>query len=529
MAELWNILYGGELKSLSAWALNDLVRTLVNQNTDTVAMVADGQAFDADEQFAYGETVKIFRGAPNATKWFQGKVIKTPRYGVWNEERVSYVVAGPWYDLERITFMQDWQVWEGAALATRSKSRVILGHDGSDVSTAVSVKEVLEEIFDYAIAAGADFQVGTIDPTFKVWWEDLVDVKCAEAVRSMLRLIPEAVTVFDYSTTPPTLHVRLRANLPTVGLAVASGQPTTLCSITPRYDMVVPAVVLHYEQRVVVTDGTNQITYESLSTEKHPSGATGKEPGALVATVRLRDAQFVGQTIKTEALPADLNSEPFWMSKLPFLLEVSDLVITGGSKSGDAALLYELIEGAIPDWLVFDATDNPTGVKVDRVVITAEASYRVGSGSSAQIVSGELLSVVLTAVDVDAAAGKTYAPPEPDSDKVEQPPAGLALQLYNTLSALKWEGEVHTVVAEVDSSAVVGKLLNFSDARDEWKTMNALIQETTERIDDGFTRIKFGPPRHLSPQDLQALLSANRRRRVADNFLRRATGKTYGP
>ena len=61
----------------------------------------------------------------------------------------------------------------------------------------------------------------------------------------------------------------------------------------------------------------------------------------------------------------------------------------------------------------------------------------------------------------------------------------------------------------------LGNALNLTGGRTEWASMAAPVQTVTESVDEGRTEIGFGPPAHLSPQDLVELLRGTRRRRAS--------------
>lgn len=91
-------------------------------------------------------------------------------------------------------------------------------------------------------------------------------------------------------------------------------------------------------------------------------------------------------------------------------------------------------------------------------------------------------------------------------------PSGLAAHLYGALSVLQWEGEV--VVREDDCTGVVvpGVVLNLADGRAEWETMGATVQELTEALLVGDTRIGFGPAAHLGTDELLDIVRQSRAR-----------------
>ena len=70
-------------------------------------------------------------------------------------------------------------------------------------------------------AAPAPFQIGTVTPALVPPFKEVRDITCAEVIHQMLRWSPDAVTWFDYTTSPPTFHCNVRANLATVNVDVS--------------------------------------------------------------------------------------------------------------------------------------------------------------------------------------------------------------------------------------------------------------------------------------------------------------------
>jgi hypothetical protein len=61
-----------------------------------------------------------------------------------------------------------------------------------------------------------------------------------------------------------------------------------------------------------------------------------------------------------------------------------------------------------------------------------------------------------------------------------------------------------------------------------WESMNAPVQDVTERIETGQTRITLGPARHLGATDLIELTRSNRHRSSVRNSVARSTGEAEG-
>lgn len=68
----------------------------------------------------------------------------------------------------------------------------------------------------------------------------------------------------------------------------------------------------------------------------------------------------------------------------------------------------------------------------------------------------------------------------------------LAHWLYDQFSYLHYDGDLLLTEAELTTDRFTGKLLNISDGRSEWATMDALIQRVTSDPQTGSVRIGFG-------------------------------------
>jgi hypothetical protein len=56
----------------------------------------------------------------------------------------------------------------------------------------------------------------------------------------------------------------------------------------------------------------------------------------------------------------------------------------------------------------------------------------------------------------------------------------------------------------------LGNVLNVTGGRAEWAGMNASIQTVEEDIDNGVTRVTFGPPAHLNIPSVIEMLRTGR-------------------
>ena len=499
---------GLDERPLDQWGLASPQITRISQAPDTLSLTEPGGAYDAPPLWAFDDTLRLKR---DGVVVFSGRVGSPARSGSERGESRSYTVLGPWSWLDQIVYQQLWQTTNGASatLTPERRSRIIVGQDdaGAKRDTAAEIVAAVQ----WAIDNGAAIAIGTIDAGVTIPYQELVDVTCAELIRACLRWTPDAQAWWDYATTPhPTLHIRRRANLAPATLAL---DPTIAgdLDIRSRDELRVPAVVLKYEQAHTV-DGE---TYTTTAIDKYPPAATGAEPRALVATIDLAGsaASTEEQKIQREAIIAAAKS--FWKKHVPALAAYADANLTiANATVTDAAgapstLDQYLLEGAVNDWMGVDAAE---------VTVSCQITY---NGSAFPQFTATPFSVTLTATN----ATKDRYTRLVSFDAAEEVPAGLAAALYEALSFQHWQGEVGFVEAEVSGLCHPGNTLRLTGGLAAWATMDAMVQQVIEDIDTGSTRIVFGPPEHLGPQDLIAQLRANRGARASWRRSERATAK----
>ncbi|MDD5676579.1 MAG: hypothetical protein PHW60_01130 [Kiritimatiellae bacterium] len=553
----WLLTYNGTTKSFAEWGLSNLRRSRVSQAEDTVSFTAPG-LYDAAELFPYGSTITLSYKNDSSgavAPWFYGRVVQVPRSGSGTEESMDYELAGPWWFLDNLVYQQIWSAGMRPQPYTLAedevklgeetigetpdevvydligvyKSRVILGQDPA--GDPRSSGEVITDVINYAIASGAPIQLDPedpIEPDLEIPFDEQQDITCAEAIRRMLRWSPDAVTWFDYSTTPyPTFHCARRSALESLSLALQPSSGSQISNnqisnlqVIPRSDLIVPAVVLKFEQTNTI-DGTE---YESIVIDKFPLAATGREFAALTATLQLAgfQANYVTQKVVSTLIP--LIEDSFWTAHDPTYLTTGTQVsaVIGSSIKSATPYDYELKEGQIQDWM--------TGKHAREVTYTAQVRTTTFDTDLTTKLKEEIRSVSCTIITTDAVSN-TYTQLA-SLVTGESIPVGLAKALYDSLHPLQYEGSVTLTEEECCSTvatalrAASGFVLNLTGGLTSWETMNALIQKVDEDVDSGRTTISFGPAEQLSPQDLVERLRANRGRGVAFSFIKRTTGES---
>ena len=144
------------------------------------------------------------------TTVFRGNVsTRTEQHGGGPLNSIEDVtVEGPWGDMERMVYRQAWAV---SGNTTFSTSRVVLNTDPSGNGQSVTAQ--LKDIANYA-KTDCGFQVATSPDSISAGVQilppdEVRNITCAAAISRTLRFFPKTVCRFDYSTTPPTLHVEI--------------------------------------------------------------------------------------------------------------------------------------------------------------------------------------------------------------------------------------------------------------------------------------------------------------------------------
>lgn len=479
---------------IASAGISNLRLTFRSRAADTAEFDVAGD-YDGNPAYAYNAEITIALGGD--TK-FRGRIATIPRQGSGTEEYIRYVAKGPWADLERAMYTQTFKA--GASSLDSIETRCILGIGvaGSPARLApVSYNDQIDDIIASAHSRGAHLTAGDIDVSARTMPADeQVDLTCAAALERCLSWFPDTVSWFDYSATPPTLHIKRCSDLDPESISALEAESI---SITPRNDLVVPGVRIIYEH----TTSTDSDGYRTTSVDED---GNPDDLGAIVHTVQLDGGSMSTEweKIESEALPASLTSDDakaWWLEKIPELAGWSDITLHDPctpypprAASGDT-LDRELISGTIQPWMTEDHAEQHT--------LTVQADYTLGGVEYVN----QTLSVTLTLTDASGLRNHqtgTYSQPVPAN--------GLAAEIYAAHSVLHYEGSITYVQATPDFAISPGNKLNITDGRSEWAAMNAVVQSVQVSVDSGSTTIQFGPPQHLGVADLVQATLPNRKR-----------------
>ena len=535
---------------LSAWGLARPRRHLVSQAASTVSLLAQGAASDAEPLFPYGSIVVITKttaspaAVATAATWFYGIVTKTPARGTGRAESCEYEISDPWWFLENLVYQQQWvpPSYPGAN-QTNDPYRshcflnkwIAVAQPGGGLYFARTPTDVqIRDAINFAQTFNSiPLQLAADIPSMDIPLQEVRDITCAEVIRKQLRWMPDAVTWFDYATTPPTLHITRRIDLAPVivSLTPIPGAPLLASfSLSPRFDLYHPSVALKFEQ----IDQIDQQFWLQLTSQIYPPTATGHELQALVLTVALEglDDKVASASINVSPVQTSAAIDPsrdgWWLSKQPWLQRCTTAAITslsfetangpGLPVAHGATFSNELLSGQITPWMAYAAAECIVTAVVDYTIHQPVPGDPPEGPYTGPLAKSGSQTVSVKVQMTSAPAGQQTLYSLASSIAPEQIPANLAETLWQSVGFVPYEGRLALVEQDCSGSVSLGNVLNLvGGAQSAWASMNATVQQINEDLETGATQISFGPPAHLGAPDLVEILRLNRFRIVYTN------------
>ena len=565
----WTLEYNGGEKSFQSWGFTDphmrprklAATTFTVRIPGATNLVADppvphmGQVIirrkrasaDGGATFSGGEIV------------FQGRQITDKRMATRSPADVL-TFADAWWDLENLTFQQQWTGWDGTidpetgvmtgvATATPYCQTNLFQQYGTGylITNGAQVAEIIA----WAASCGVNIQAGTIDLAWYIQPYPVSALSCASAIQVCLKPSPGACCYIDMSTTPPTLHCRDRYYHTALSLPYASGSHRS-SELIPRYDMQVPQVCIQYQQSVLVTIGGQSSSGVMFYTDAWPLDSTlpagvrgGKQVGAMVVPIRLADFQRTDLLEKVTA--AAFGSPPsldWWKSKKRAMDGYTDLAYVAGSLkildasgadiTGTVLASYpnELVDGLVASWM-----KGANGGAIGVVPVTVQGAFTYSEQDAQSRVWHTVVPANPHVISVNtrltnSPVGEVSYAITQSLDSGQTPVANLAQYIWTLLDQLFWDG-THSIVErnsagapEVTTIIDCRYALNLTGGAAAWVSMLSPVHGADIDFMHGATEIQIGLPKHVGAAELEQLLQFYKFRRVFNNPNLRGTGNT---
>lgn len=514
----------GVTQTLAEWRVNGVQLIRRALEPDVLTFNAPRQSWDEEPLCDYGDSITVLDAS--GAVWFIGTRQLVPQDASASSQSQSYTFHGPLRWLAENVFQQRWY-----------NATVYTSHIIANGNIGHTVKAVL----DYAIANGAQLAYVAADLTVLNATppaSEFTEKVCLDVIVDTLQFAPDIVSWLDYSTSPlPTIRFGRRQTLAAVSLRMADydgAMPKVAVGrLIPRPDRQVPSVKINWERFDTIDD----IQYLVPFTDIYPPGATGREDGALNATVTIQGRTAVNVFGEIECATIEQTSLPWWLLHVPSMAS-NGMVVTGGPTNvrayddeGNETTFYprELLKkgGSIADWMEYSNGD-PVLYKEVTLVATFEVTEFeiVSAGLPIPVpVKKDIREVSVTIMTTDAPDGVSSYSAEESSSSGDPVITGLAEFLYNGLNPLRYDASFTLIESECSGAVDVRNVVNLFGSRAAFQTMNALVNEVALSLDNGVTQISCGPPRVLGLNQLLALLQRFRVRRAYTNPDTQDTGE----
>ena len=432
---------------------------------------------------ALGDSAEVFE---NGTRIFFGTCFSKTDTESAEAKECAYVFKSPWFDLERIPFMQGWKGYDASSANPEQsvfrKTKALLGED--EDGAKISISEQIAEILNYAKSMSANLDFSAAGFSSQMPSDEMRDMTCDEALKRVLKWAPDAVSHFDYSQNPPLLKIEKRSSL---GSADLSQCKLKSLKYSERPDLRPESVCVVYEK----TNSHNGAASETFSKDLYPPNAVEGAKGSIAISVKLGGYSSCAQNQKIETANIDLSSAAWWRSKVPFLNDPRLTSFTIRNARRNSSLPRELVSGSVREWML---------KSLERDEAKCEVEYEMQNSRKGV----KSFSVKLLATD---ASTMTYSR-NVYTTKEEAQPAGLARAIYEAASVAQVEGE-----AEILSPAPAGIFCKNAELEDKFE--NATVSALSLNLKSGFALAKFGPPAHLYPADIAQMYRASRGRKIS--------------
>lgn len=473
----------------------------------------------ADED-GHEQLVRIFRG-----------IITRARRNIKRGTEVANLLEAKsgWYFLERIPYAQKWKhVPDGATEAVQIQStRVVLNQDstGESMTAWQQINDILafaKTVSTYSPITWVDETIGATEgsrlATTTLPFDEARDLTCAQALERILRFFPDISVAFE----PQYKQMVFRSGAGPHDAAVyVDGYAGALALTDELTDAWINGVRIEIER----TGNINGTPYRRIDLQ-----TAGETAGInkLNATLELAGASSTRtrQRIDVVVEPfGDPTSPTWWVSRCPAVFGntgAADITINTVVRSGEAD------KASYPNITATPIVDlEAAGLLARKEIVTcwADITRRDAAGDVVEVEKNVCIRVELVTTNANT---RTYTYTTAQSSSTGEPvPAGLAAAM---LEARSNDGRAVSVTLDVPTRYdIFGLLDSFTHGPmpEVGDSYQGLVAQSVEYLFPQRTiNVQFGPPEHLSAQDMVGMMTGFRARKTTSvSAVSRSTGE----
>lgn len=480
----------------------------------------------------------------DGVRFFSGNVTNVRNVIDSGNHQCQVTVSGPWWWLEKIPFTS--VIADGTGVS-QERISYVFGTASAGQGLAVSIRSAI----DRAAALGAPIatiaQGSSVDTMFTVPRITLNQSTCGQVISELVRICPDTMVWFDYSTAPVRMMVSRRGTANSVSLN-QSTSPITSIDINPVIDLEVSNVVLPYVDRdtqgrtrfQVQTAGTNVTSKRQIITVSGPEldtflpndlfdsqtisvtnnfGAHAYNLDVILQQTATKYG-FVGLPTSTTTVSYRLwDGRATTTTGTVTGATYTDYVVGSANlsnKSGTILTGYKIITSDDPaDWVGINVVDallygqfryihtfdtqqgstfNPYPAWASEVGLA-----RIGTGFDGTSYYADNITIATKPFSfnvkaTNSIAGTSQTFYRPADYSFIAPPADLAANLLAAQNWIPYEGAITLEEEDVGTTRYRGNKINLINSIPAYSTMGALVSGESLEIESGRTTISLGAP-----------------------------------
>lgn len=407
-------------------------------------------------------------------------------------------------------------------------------------------------LFNRAQAVGLPVKIGTLSTCYEVPQMTVSDGSFADALAELVRMVPDAVTWWDYSGDVPAFNLARRGDAEVLELTYGE-RPFQEATFQPVLGLETEEVVVQYSQRGI--DGLTRYLEQRVGSAPVSKRQVVVTSGPELADILPPDPVET-VTVSTEEIYNDLNAfvldsvKEFW----PFWIELQNrysadigvgvLTLSQWLVSDSDSLRY--VDGRTPSYYKVDGTaidpttDDPTHAvttpledlpdwlpdALDFEEATLSGTFMIDFTTAAVADFPEWVKFMLAEADYqdrfisggnitfwlfyDVELPLAAVPSSLSSLEIGQPlgyqfstpPDGFAENLRAAQGFVPYEGQVTLTEQDAGGDQALGRVVNIAGALPDWAGMRALVQGVDINLATGSQTVRCGAPQRVALQDI---------------------------
>jgi hypothetical protein len=456
-------------------------------------------------------------------------------------QAVEVTVSGTWWWLDKVPFSANWIDSTGA---TGERISYVFGTSTAGQNLKTSLETAINRCAALGVPIATITQGSSVDNMFLVPRITLNQSTCGQVISELVRICPDTMVWFDYSTKPVRMRITRRGNAGVTALDALSS-PITSIDINPVIELQVSQVVLPYLDRntqgrsrfQTQSSGTNYLSQKQIITisgpeldtflpndlfDSHVLTVTGNltnlvhdsDPKCVAAAATAGLARLpISITATTQSYYASIgaNSANFTIgsnvmkNSAGTTLTGYNFLITNPPPSW-STVNWQAVSLTCTMWArhTYRTQDGKPFTPIPAYwtaagfsVFTLPSGFQYGYGDNDGIKTYAWLvkNFILTGNATNSlAAGTTTTVYRPADYSFISPPADLSANLLAAQNWLPYEGAIQIEQEDVGAARYRGTKVNLSSSLSSFANMGALVSGEVLEIETGRTTINLGAP-----------------------------------